>query len=61
MTLFKRMAIIGAGQMGGGIAQIAATNSNASVTLFDIKSEQLKKQMTLIGMLFIKERYSVQF
>ncbi|PIR21971.1 MAG: 3-hydroxybutyryl-CoA dehydrogenase [Deltaproteobacteria bacterium CG11_big_fil_rev_8_21_14_0_20_45_16] len=39
---FKKIAVIGSGQMGSGIAQVLASHS-ADVFLFDISGDQLKK------------------
>jgi len=39
---FKKIAVIGSGQMGSGIAQVLATHS-AEVFLFDISADQLKR------------------
>lgn len=44
----KKIAVIGAGQMGGGIAQIAAAIAKLPVVLFDKSNEQLAKQKDFI-------------
>ncbi|MEK4797609.1 3-hydroxybutyryl-CoA dehydrogenase [Thermoactinomyces sp. FSL K6-2592] len=43
----KRIAVIGAGQMGSGIAQVAA-QSGFSVSLHDVAEEQVKKGLARI-------------
>lgn len=50
MTLvgFKKAGVIGAGQMGGGIAQICAT-FGLPVTLVDINPDQLERARSVIG------------
>lgn len=46
----KKLAVIGAGQMGTGIAQIAATNAKIpTVYLLDVNQDQLLKQLSFIG------------
>lgn len=45
----KKIAVVGAGQMGGGIAQTAAVVAKLPVVLFDANSEQLGRQRDLIG------------
>ncbi len=47
MTWIKNIAVIGAGQMGGGIAQVAA-QAGFQVYLYDNKEEGLKKALTTI-------------
>ena len=49
MSSFKKIAIIGAGQMGQGIAQVAASHAKVSeVVLFDVAKEQLEKAQATI-------------
>lgn len=46
----QKLAIIGAGQMGGGIAQVAAAIAKIpSVYLFDVQKAQLDTRMSFIG------------
>jgi 3-hydroxyacyl-CoA dehydrogenase len=45
----KRVAVVGAGQMGGGIAQTVAAIAKLPVTLFDSNSDQLSRQKSFIG------------
>jgi 3-hydroxyacyl-CoA dehydrogenase len=45
----KRVAVIGAGQMGGGIAQTAAVIAKLPVILFDANAVQLDRQKSFIG------------
>jgi 3-hydroxybutyryl-CoA dehydrogenase len=47
MMEIKRIAVIGAGQMGSGIAQVAA-QSGFSVSLHDVAEEQVKKGLARI-------------
>jgi 3-hydroxybutyryl-CoA dehydrogenase len=47
MMEIKRIAVIGAGQMGSGIAQVAA-QSGFSVSLHDVAEEQVKKGLERI-------------
>jgi len=47
------IGVVGAGQMGGGIAQVAAT-AGYNVVLMDVNGEQLEKAMTLITKLLDK-------
>ena len=42
MSSIKKVAVIGSGQMGSGIAQVCATSSY-KVVLFDLQKEQLEK------------------
>lgn len=44
----KKIGIIGAGQMGGGIAHVAAL-AGYEVLLFDIAQDQLEKALAIIG------------
>jgi 3-hydroxybutyryl-CoA dehydrogenase len=53
MGSVQSIAVIGAGQMGGGIAQVAAM-SGYSVYLFDIKDEYLQKGLAHIDGLLDK-------
>lgn len=43
-----RVGVIGAGQMGNGIAHVCAL-SGLSVTMLDVRAEQLQKAMTLMA------------
>ncbi|MBI4405932.1 MAG: 3-hydroxybutyryl-CoA dehydrogenase [Deltaproteobacteria bacterium] len=45
MATINRIGVIGCGQMGGGIAQVAA-QSGYQVTMFDVSGSQLEKAMT---------------
>ena len=48
--LVKRLAVIGAGQMGGGIAQTAASvPAIQSVLLYDVNQDQLGNRIKFIG------------
>jgi 3-hydroxybutyryl-CoA dehydrogenase len=47
MTSIQTIGIVGAGQMGRGIAQVAAMN-DYKVQLFDISSESLEKALSFI-------------
>ncbi|MFT5424891.1 MAG: 3-hydroxybutyryl-CoA dehydrogenase [Phycisphaerales bacterium] len=49
----KKIAVIGAGQMGGGIAQIAAT-SGFDTVVFDLSADQLNKCEALHAKLFAR-------
>lgn len=49
MKGIKKVAVIGAGQMGGGIAQTAAVVAKLPVILFDSSAGQLEKQRNHIG------------
>lgn len=54
MSSVKKLAVIGAGQMGGGIAQVAASIAKIpSVLLFDVQQHQLEHRMAFIGTLSI--------
>jgi 3-hydroxybutyryl-CoA dehydrogenase len=52
-TLINTIGIVGSGQMGRGIAQVAA-QSGFSVKLFDISDSKLKEAMQFIGSLLEK-------
>lgn len=43
------MGIVGGGQMGSGIAYVAAANAKLNVTLVDISEKQLDKAQKYIG------------
>jgi 3-hydroxybutyryl-CoA dehydrogenase len=45
---FKKAGVIGAGQMGGGIAQVCAT-LGLPVTLVDIKADQLERAKSIMS------------
>lgn len=46
--------MIGAGQMGGGIAQVAAAVAKIpSVLLFDVQKSQLEHRIDFIGLSFV--------
>ncbi|MCB9943732.1 MAG: 3-hydroxybutyryl-CoA dehydrogenase [Geminicoccaceae bacterium] len=47
---FRRIGVIGAGQMGAGIAQVAAT-SGLNVTMMDVSAEQLSAARERMGKL----------
>ena len=47
MTI-KTLGVIGSGQMGGGIAQVAATNGKLNVIMCDIKEEFVQKGFNTI-------------
>lgn len=50
-TAIRKIAVIGAGQMGGGIAQTAALAARIpTVLLYDSNGDQLAKQHRQIGM-----------
>jgi len=53
ITNFKHIGVIGAGQMGSGIAQVCAM-SGIKVTIIDSKDEALDKSQTLINKLLNK-------
>jgi 3-hydroxybutyryl-CoA dehydrogenase len=48
MTTIDRLGVIGAGQMGAGIAHVAAT-SGIAVTMLDVAQSQLDKAVATIG------------
>lgn len=50
MSAIRKIAVIGAGQMGGGIAQTAAAIARLPVILFDANPQQLNRQKKFIGM-----------
>jgi len=50
----KRVGILGAGQMGGGIAQVAAQVAGLDVLLMDNSQSSLDRSLKLIGTLFDK-------
>lgn len=45
----SKLAVIGAGQMGGGIAQTAAVVAKIPVIIYDSNDNQLAKQRSFIG------------
>lgn len=45
----NKLAVIGAGQMGGGIAQTAAVVAKLPVIIYDSNDNQLAKQRSFIG------------
>lgn len=47
------MGVIGAGQMGGGIAQVAAQVAKLNVILVDLDEAKLGKSVSFMGMLSI--------
>ena len=49
------VGVLGAGQMGGGIAQVAAVQAGCKVVLVDVKQEQLDKCMGLMDKLLAKD------
>jgi len=50
----KRVGILGAGQMGGGIAQVAAQVAGLDVLIMDNSQGSLDRSLKLIGTLFDK-------
>jgi len=50
----KKVGVLGAGQMGNGIAQVAAQVAKMEVTLVDVQQEQLDKGMTFMRKLLEK-------
>jgi len=48
------VGVIGAGQMGGGIAQVAAVNAGKNVVLVDSSKEQLARAVSLMDKLLQK-------
>lgn len=48
------VGVLGAGQMGGGIAQVAAVNAGRNVMLVDVSHEQLDKAVGLMDKLLSK-------
>ncbi|HRY26270.1 MAG: 3-hydroxybutyryl-CoA dehydrogenase [Geminicoccaceae bacterium] len=50
----QRIGVIGAGQMGGGIAQVAA-QAGIDVVLVDVRREQLEAAMELMGRLLDRQ------
>lgn len=58
--MIRNVAVIGAGQMGGGIAQVAATVAKIpSVFLFDVQKAQLDHRMNFIGIAFMQISYII--
>lgn len=56
MSSVKKLAVIGAGQMGGGIAQVAASIAKIpSVIIFDAHKDQLKKRLEFISTTLSKD------
>lgn len=55
MEGINRIAVVGAGQMGCGIAQVAAQNANLSVIILDSNKAQLEKCAKFIGILLDKD------
>ena len=51
----KSVGVVGAGQMGIGIAYVAAVNAGLSVKILDSNKEQVEKQMRFIDSLFKKQ------
>ena len=51
---FRRVGVIGAGQMGGGIAQVAAT-AGFEVDLMDVSADQLAATVEHIGKLLARQ------
>eukprot|EP01120_Amphizonella_sp_Union-15-10_P004655 TRINITY_DN1530_c0_g2_i1.p1 TRINITY_DN1530_c0_g2~~TRINITY_DN1530_c0_g2_i1.p1 ORF type:complete len:307 (-),score=53.98 TRINITY_DN1530_c0_g2_i1:102-1022(-) len=51
----KTVGIIGAGQMGTGIAKVAAHTANLKVVLMDVKPDFLKKSVQFIDKLIAKD------
>jgi 3-hydroxybutyryl-CoA dehydrogenase len=52
----QQLAVVGAGQMGGGIAQVAAQVGKLPVILVDKNQTQLDKTMKFMGTLKHRER-----
>jgi 3-hydroxybutyryl-CoA dehydrogenase len=50
----QRIGVIGAGQMGGGIAQVAA-QAGLDVVLMDVRGEQLEAALALMGRLLDRQ------
>ena len=46
----QTFAVVGAGQMGTGIAIVAAMNAKMRVKLMDVNKEQVDKSMKFAGM-----------
>ena len=46
----RTVGVIGGGQMGGGIAQVAAQVGKLNVILVDLDDSKLKKSMDFMGM-----------
>lgn len=53
--MINRLAVIGAGQMGGGIALTAASAGKMEVVLYDSHPESLARQVSLFGKLLDKD------
>lgn len=49
MTSVKKIAVLGAGLMGHGIAQVASQTAGYEVSLLDVKQEYLDAGMSMIG------------
>lgn len=50
ITEIKTLGVVGVGQMGAGIAQVAAQTAKCNVLLFDQDKVKLEKSLKLIGM-----------
>jgi len=51
----QKIGVVGAGQMGQGIAWVAAVRAGRQVTLFDVSEDQISKANKLSEKLFAKE------
>ena len=51
-TKIRKIGVVGAGQMGGGIAQVAAQVAKLPVKLMDKNQVMLDKSLNLMGMVF---------
>lgn len=51
----KSVGVIGSGQMGLGIALVAASKAKADVLLMDAKKSQLDKGLKYIGKMILRE------
>lgn len=45
----RRVAVVGAGQMGGGIALTVAAVAKLPVVMFDANPDQLTRQRSFLG------------
>lgn len=51
----KRLGVLGAGQMGTGIALVSAAKAKVPVLLYDKSPEQVKKGLSLVDKLLDKD------
>ena len=51
----RKLGVLGAGQMGTGIAFVSALRANVPVLLYDRSTEQVKKGLSLINKILEKD------